>query len=241
MGIYKTLRIKVPDIKTPFKSGGIDYSKPATKSANAEVIRDIKNTYTVQINRWGTVFEIPDAVIIGFIATESGGRMLGANVYKATGLMQVTPNALWECVKKWDSTVKTALPAQAVAELKRTVPEIFTSSAPAPSATVSNKIIKLLQNDANFNIMSGTLILRWLIERFSTVQTGGQLNKAMVAYNAGAYIRALNVSSSQPITNPIDTTSLATNRLVPAESRGYLYKMLGKDGFLSLIYIDKVV
>lgn len=241
MGIYKTLRIRVPDIKTPFKSGSTDYSKPSTKAANADVIRDIKNTYAVPINRWGTVFEIPDAVIIGFIATESGGRMLGANVYKATGLMQVTPNALWECVKKWDSTVKTALPAQAVAELKKTVPEIFTSSAAAPSATVSNKIIKLLQNDANFNIMSGTLILRWLIERFSTVQTGGQLNKAMVAYNAGAYIRALNVSSSQPITNPIDSTSLATNRLVPAESRGYLYKMLGKDGFLSLIYIDKVV
>jgi soluble lytic murein transglycosylase-like protein len=241
MGIYKTLRIKVPDIKTPFKSGGIDYSKPATKSANSNVIREIKSTYAVPINRWGTVFEIPDAVIIGFIATESGGRMLGANVYKATGLMQVTPNALWECVKKWDSTVKTALPAQTVAELKRTVPEIFTSSSPAPSATVSNKIIKLLQNDANFNIMSGTLILRWLIERFSTVQTGGQLNKAMFAYNAGAYIRALNVSSTQPITNPIDSTSLATNRLVPAESRGYLYKMLGKDGFLSLIYIDKVV
>jgi hypothetical protein len=241
MAIYKTLRIRVPDIKTPFKSGSTNYSNPATKAANAEVIRDIKSTYAVPINRWGVVFEIPDAIIIGFIATESGGRMLGANVYKATGLMQVTPNALWECVKKWDSTVKTALPAQAVAELKRTVPEIFTLSAVAPSATVSNKIIKLLQNDANFNIMSGTLILRWLIERFSTVQTGGQLNKAMVAYNAGAYIRALNVSSTQPITNPIDSTSLATNRLVPAESRGYLYKMLGKDGFLSLIYIDKVV
>ena len=148
---------------------------------------------------------------------------------------------IWECVKKWDSTVKTALPAQGVAELKKTVPEIFTSSAVAPSATVSNKIIKLLQNNANFNILSGTLILRWLIERFSTVQTGGQLNKAMVAYNAGAYIRALNVSSTQPITNPIDSTSLATNRQVPAESRGYLYKMLGKDGFLSLIYIDKVI
>jgi soluble lytic murein transglycosylase-like protein len=241
MGIYKTLRIKVPDIKTPFKSGNIDYSKPAVKAANAEVIRSINNTYGAAIKRWGTVFEIPDAVIIGFIATESGGKMLGANVYKATGLMQVTPNALWECVKKWDSTVKTALPAQATAELKRVLPEILTSSAAAPSAAVSNKIIKLLQNDANFNIMSGTLILRWLIERFSTVQTGGQLNKAMVAYNAGAYIRALNVSSSQPITNPIDSTSLATNRLVPAESRGYLYKMLGKDGFLSLIYIDKVV
>lgn len=78
-------------------------------------------------------------------------------------------------------------------------------------------------------------------ERFSTMQTGGQLNKAMVAYNAGVYICALNVSSNQPITNPIDSTSLATNRLVPAESRGYLIKMLGKDGFLSLIYIEKAI
>lgn len=241
MALYKTLRVKIPDIKTSFKSGSIDYSKPSTKAANAEVMRTINKNYGAIIDKWGTVFEIPNGVIIAFIATESGGKMLGANVYKATGLMQVTPNAIWECVKKWESTVKTALPSEATAELKKSLPEIFTSSSAAPSATVSNKIIKLLQSNANFNIMSGTLILRWLIERFSTVQTGGQLNKAMVAYNAGAYIRALNVSSSQPITNPIDSTSLATNKLVPAESRGYLYKMLGKDGFLSLIYIDKVI
>lgn len=241
MGIYKTLRIKVPDIKTSFKSGTTDYSNSAIKSSNIKVIRDIKASYGVIVDRWGTVFEIPDGIIIAFIATESGGRMLGANVYKATGLMQVTPNALWECVKKWEKTVKTALPAQAVSEFRKILPEIFTSSSNSPSTSLSNKMIKLLQNNANFNILSGTLIIRWLIERFSTVQTGGQLNKAMVAYNAGAYISALNVSSNQPITNPIDSTSLATNRLVPAESRGYLIKMLGKDGFLSLIYIEKVI
>lgn len=241
MGIYKTLRIKVPDIKKSFKSGTYDYSNSAIKSSNIKVIRDIKASYGVIVDRWGTVFEIPDGIIIAFIATESGGRMLGANVYKATGLMQVTPNALWECVKKWEKTVKTALPVQAVAEFRKILPEILTSSSNSPSTSLSNKIIKLLQNNANFNILSGTLIIRWLIERFSTVQTGGQLNKAMVAYNAGAYIRALNVSSNQPITNPIDSTSLATNRLVPAESRGYLIKMLGKDGFLSLIYIEKAI
>lgn len=241
MGIYKTLRIKVPDIKTSFKSGTTDYSNSAIKSSNIKVIREIKASYGVIVDRWGTVFEIPDGIIIAFIATESGGRMLGANVYKATGLMQVTPNALWECVKKWEKTVKTALPAQAVAELRKILPEILTSSSDSPSTSLSNKIIKLLQNNANFNILSGTLIIRWLIERFSTVQTGGQLNKAMVAYNAGAYISALNVSSNQPITNPIDSTSLATNRLIPAESRGYLIKMLGKDGYLSLIYIEKVI
>ena len=241
MSIYKTLRLRVPDIKTSFKSGRIDYSNSSVKAANANVIRAINKSYGSIIDRWGTVFEIPDAVIIAFIATESGGKMLGANIYKATGLMQVTPNALWECVKKWQSIVKTPLPDESAAQLRKSLPEILTSTPSAPSAAVSNKIIKLLQNDANFNIMAGTLILRWLIERFSTAQTGGQLNKAMVAYNAGAYIRALNVSSTQPITNPIDSTTLATNKLVPAESRGYLYKMLGKDGFLSLIYIDKVI
>jgi hypothetical protein len=58
----------------------------------------------------------------------------------------------------------------------------------------------------------------------------------MVAYNAGPYIKPLNVSATNPIRTPIDTIKLATNRLVPLESRNYLYKMLGKDGFMALIF-----
>ena len=87
--------------------------------------------------------------------------------------------------------------------------------------------------------MVGTMALRWLLERFSDLRVG-QLNKAMVAYNAGAFTKSLN-RGDKPIVQPIDTIKLATNPSVPIESRGYLYKMLGKDGFLSLIYKDKVV
>lgn len=91
--------------------------------------------------------------------------------------------------------------------------------------------------------MAGTLMLRWLIERFSNVVTGGQLNKAIVAFNAGPYVKVLQVpgTSTTPNEIPIDSTSLVNNRRVPAESRGYLLKMLGIDGFMSLVYKDKVV
>ena len=241
MARYTQIRLRVPDIATPFRSGNIDYSKDAVKKANADMIRRIKSEYGAIIQRWGIVFDIPDGVLIGFIATESGGKMLPANVYKATGLMQVTPNAIWECARKWQSTVGTPLPAEALAEINKKTPEVLSSKSSAPSAALSNKIISFLQRDANYNIMAGTLTLRWLLERFSTVQTGGQLNKAMVAYNAGAYIRVLNESAAKPIKTPIDSTTLATNRQVPAESRAYLYKMLGKDGFLSLIFKDNVI
>jgi hypothetical protein len=62
----------------------------------------------------------------------------------------------------------------------------------------------------------------------------------MVGYNAGAYRQVLGANKLQRET-PIDTTSLATNRLVPLESRSYLLKMLGRDGFLQLIYKDKAI
>lgn len=235
------LKLRVPDLPTQFKGGGRDFSLPKTIESNSNMIREIKKNYGTIITYWGTIFNIPDGVLIAFIGTESGGKMTPPNQYKATGLMQVTPNALWECTRKWQSMVGIPLPEEARLVLNKQIPQIFTSKSSQPDTATQNKILNLLQKDASFNIMSGTLILRWLVNRFSTSITGGQLNKAMVAYNAGAYIKPLNISSTNPIKTPIDTLVLATNRLVPLESRSYLYKMLGKDGFLALIYQKKVI
>lgn len=241
MSLYTKIRIKVPDLPTSFRSGTYNYSTPSVKRSNIQMIQSINRQYNAQITRWGQVFDIPNGVLIAFIATESGGKMLPPNQFRATGLMQVTPNAFWESARKWRAIVKSELPASARAELNRLVPELFTAKTATPSAAVNGKILTLLQRDANFNILCGTMKLRWLLERFSTQQTGGQLNKAMVAYNAGAYIRPLNITPSQPIVEPIDTLALATNRRVPFESRNYLYKMMGVDGFLALIYKDKAI
>lgn len=242
MALYATIRVKIPDLPTSYRSGKINYSNPAEKEANADMIREVYSKYKSQINNWGQVFQIPNAVIIAFIATESGGRMLKPNSFKATGLMQVTPSAIWESVRKWQPTVSSPLPNQSLEFLSRTIPEIFTSSSATVPSAANKKILSLLEKDANFNIMTATILLRWLLERFSTQSTGGQLNKAMVAYNAGAYIKVLNPQGvSNPNKTPIDTVSLAQNRNVPAESRAYLYKMLGRDGYLSLIIKDRVI
>jgi hypothetical protein len=122
-----------------------------------------------------------------------------------------------------------------IAEINKKLPSLLTGNFSEA------KLLELLQNDANFSIMMGTLILRWNLERFSTFVTGSQLNKAMIAYNAGAYNKAISNSSKVIRGAAVDSTSLAQNKGVPAESRAYLYKMLGIDGFLNLIYKDKVI
>ncbi len=153
-------------------------------------------------------------------------------------LWQVTPTAIYEVARKWTSEVDSPLPQESVNLLNQRVPDLL--KAKTLTAGLRSSILSNLQRDANFNVMAGTMILRWLLERFTTILSGGQLNKAMVAYNAGAYNKAIS-SGTKAILEPIDSTTLSRNPLVPAESRGYLLKMLGIDGFLSLIYKDKAI
>lgn len=233
---YSKITLNVPDIKKSFGSGKASYSNSDVKKWNVDAIKRINSKYGNTFSYWGNIFEIPKGVLIAFCATESTGEMLPPNRYKATGLMQVTPAAIVECATKWKSEVSTPLPIEAVNLLNSKVPTLLKG---ASLSSLNSKLLDLLQKDANFNIMCGTLILRWLLERFSTILIGGQLNKAMVAYNAGAYTRALGGVTANKI--PVDSTSLSKNTLVPRESRSYLVKMLGIDGFLALIYKDKVI
>jgi hypothetical protein len=238
MGKFTDIKITLPDIKKQFVSGSIDYSKASVKQSNINTIKSINANYGSLIKKWADVFEIPYGIIIGFIATESGGKMTKPNKYLATGLMQVTPSAVYECVTKWNNEVDSQLPIEAINEINKKVPELL-RKAPFTS-TLKNKILSLLEKDVSFNILTGVIVIRWLLERFASPIYGGQINKAMVSYNAGAYTKSL-VSGGKAITTPIDSTSLATNLRVPSESRSYLYKMLGKDGFLSLIYQQKAI
>lgn len=232
--------IKLPDIKTAYsyscnRRGLCSYSDESTKKGNIEMVRNINAQYGTIIKNWSDAFKIPVGVIVGFIATESGGKMLGPNQYQATGLMQVTPAAIFDSARKWNTEVNksTPLPDSARRLLTSKIPNFFTAKT---LSSVSGSILRNLEKDANFNIMSGTLILRWLLERFTDDSgVSKSLNKAMVAYNAGAY-RVVLGSSKTGRETPVDSTSLATNRAVPLESRSYLKKMLGKDGFLELIY-----
>lgn len=230
---YSKITVNVPDIKKVFR----DYNKPHIKEQNGELIRNIDRKYGLMIAEWGNKFQIQDGVLIAFIATESGGQANVSN-FCCVGLMQVSPPAVLESATKFQQITKNPLPFEVEQALNKVIPNFL--SLKTLSASHAAKIKQKLF-DPEFNIMCGTMLLRWLLERFSTILTGAQLNKAIIAYNAGAYRKELNRGAANPIKIPVDTTTYVNLKSIPFETRTYLVKMLGVDGFLYLIYKDKVI
>jgi soluble lytic murein transglycosylase-like protein len=231
------LTIKVPEVNKAYTG------YPASVSQNSKLIVNINTKYGSLCDKWGKVFDIPKGVLVAFIATESGGvEGVTSFVGCCYGLMQVSPASVYECATKFKRITSVDLPQGVSSSLSKVVPTLFTKPF---DNTMKSKLRSALFS-ADFNIMCGTMILRWCIERFSNFLTGGQLNKAIVAYNAGAYTSSINPVN--PITGkrgpsqiPIDTATLVVSPIVPKESRNYLLKMLGVDGFMYLIYVKKVI
>lgn len=239
MAKYSRTDVIIPDIEKSFSG----YSTASVKANNIAMLKSIKANYGTSISRWAKVFEIPEGIITGFIATESGGKQNVVNraFPNIKGLMQVSDVSIYDVFVKWNVEVDSQRPAELDAVIKAKLPELLTKTKTSKmTPALGAKIVALAGSDADFNIMMGSAILRWLLERFSSPVSGGQLNKAMIGYNAGPYNKAIS-QGSKAITTPIDSTSLSVNSKVPAESRGYLLKMLGKDGFLQLIYKDKAL
>jgi len=229
---FTKVKIKVPDVNRTYVSGSYNYSKPETIKANTDVMNNIFRTYGNYIAKWGKVFEVDDSIITGFIATESGGVNVGKNKYDAVGLMQVTPDAVWEMITKWEKIVGSPLPKVAKDYFNKTIPLSKTFDANVlPSNTVTTQILVALKTP-EFNIAVGTGIIRWLLEAFKD-NTGANINKVMVSYNSGYYASKSKVKNSQT------TEQMVNNKIFNIESRGYLLKMLGKNGFLELWFKNK--
>jgi soluble lytic murein transglycosylase-like protein len=234
---YTKITIKIPEVNKTYDN----YSTPSGKKLNAELLKKINANYGSSVEKWGKVFDIPKGVLISFIATESGGRQ-GLYNFCCYGLMQVSPDIVWEYPSRWNKAVSTPLPQEVKNILNSKASGILT--AKKFTTTLDNKIKNALLDDANFNIMCGTMCLRWLIERFSNFLTGGQLNKAIIGYNAGAYSTHINTFIAgvrTPNKIPTDTTTFVNNSKIPRETKNYLIKMLGVNGYMSLIYKDKVI
>jgi soluble lytic murein transglycosylase-like protein len=233
MGKYTSLEISVPDVRKTFQN----YGDAAIKKQNIALIQEINSKYGNLCEKWGDIFEIDKGVLIAFIATESAGKSnITSFVGCCYGLMQVSPESVLEVANKYKRGTGVDLPEQ-VRALIAQVPNVL--GATKLSSTARTAVIKKLF-DPNYNIAVGTMILRWLLERFSTFITGAQLNKAIIGYNAGAYYKSIN-SSGKPVKTIVDTASYVIMPTVPSESKKYLVKMLGVHGFLELIYKDKVI
>ena len=95
-----------------------------------------------------------------------------------------------------------------------------------PTSAIRSEILLALQKNPEFNIAIGTAVIRWLLEAFKNGDVA-HLNKVMVSYNAGYYAMRNKVKGNL-------TTQQLLNLKIPIESRGYLLKMLGVNGFLDI-------
>ena len=231
---YTKFDISVPAINKYYTSkGGMNYALPHIITSHKKMINDVEKNYNKSIEKWAKEFQIDSGIITSFICTESGGKNAGTNKFKATGLMQVTPNTVYEVITKWNVQVGVPLSEKTKSFLKSKVSTTSNwKSSRTPTTTETAQILGAL-SDTDYNIAVGTATIRWMLEAFAKSGVGG-IDKVMVAYNAG-YYGMRNKVKNLTIDKIVESTS------IPRESRGYVLKMLGVHGFMDLYYnvLDK--
>lgn len=216
-------------VNRTFVYGDMNYSAPHILEAHKKMINDVEKKYGQIIDKWAKVFDIDRGIIIAFICTESGGKEVGKNSAGAIGLMQVTTDTAYEVIAKWNLQVKVPLSDETKKLLNKVVPLTKTwNSNRLPQKADTNQTEIGLKN-VEYNIAVGTASIRWLIEAFSKIGVTG-LDKVMVAYNAGYY------GTRNKIKNMTASQLINAKDILKFETRGYILKMLGVNGFMDLYY-----
>jgi hypothetical protein len=227
---YTKFKIEVPQTNKHYTNtdGANDFIKPHIVEGHKKMINRVESTYKTSIQKWAKEFDIDEGVIISFICTESGGiNLAGKKTTSPHGLMQVTPNTIFEVYTKWSVAVDVPLSAE--------TKKFFESKVSTTKSWVRDKIsppiteqISNALRDADYNIASGTASIRWMLEAYANIGVTG-IDKVMVSYNAG-YYGTRNKIKNMSINQIVKDVSL------PSESRAYVLKMLGVKGFMDLYY-----
>jgi hypothetical protein len=229
MGNYSKITYIVPDINRSYVTGSVKYSSPNVIKANRIMAKDIKLKLGSLISKWGTEFEVDEEILVGFIATESGGENSAPNAYNATGYMQITPVSVYETITKWNNMVSVPLSEKTKEVLLKYTPNYKKwSSSKTPTTSQLNEI-KTASRNADFNIAMGTAIIRWLLEAYSK-EGDSPLNKVMVSYNIGYY------GARNKIKGNMTSQQMLATKGLGVEPKAYLLKMLGRYGFLDLLF-----
>jgi hypothetical protein len=122
------------------------------------------------------------------------------------------------------------LPIEIKAEIKSKAPYLLdlTPNNQTLSSANTAKLEALLKNNADFNILMGAIVLRWSLE----IARGGgyvHLSKGIIAYNQSAYGAIAKYKNKD-----IPALTLFKDKAIPKETRDYLVKVLGVNGFLHI-------
>jgi soluble lytic murein transglycosylase-like protein len=226
----------ISDLPYRFVYGKEDYSSPAVKQGNINILLAIKRNYGNSIKKWSDVFELGEPTISSFIAVESNGKMVGKNNAGAIGLTQVTDVLIRESISKFKIITKADLPKEAVTSIKLKAPFLLSLTPNNQELSASNisKLESLLKSDADFNIMMGSIGLRWGLEITKALNMT-YLQKGIIAYNQSAYGDISRYKNKE-----VKTITLFKDTNIPKETRNYLVKVLGIDGFLQLYATENI-
>jgi|LakMenEpi03Aug12_release.lakeMendotaPanAssembly.Ray.scaffolds.fasta_scaffold174298_2 hypothetical protein len=220
----------ISDLPYRFVFGKEDYSLPSVRQGNINTLRGIKNNYGKSILKWSNVFELGEPLLASFIAVESSGKMVGKNNAGAIGLTQVTVVLIRESISKFKNITKVDLPREALTSIKLKAPFLIslTPNNQDLSASETSKLEALLKTDSDFNILMGAMGLRWGLEITKALEKT-YLQKGIIAYNQSAYGDISRYKNKE-----VKTITLFKDKKIPKETRNYLVKILGIDGFLEL-------
>jgi soluble lytic murein transglycosylase-like protein len=216
-----------------YNVNGYNFGSEQEQARNLQYIKNIRKDYGASILKWGNEFEISEPLLVCFMAVESKGFPEGKNSSGAIGLMQVKLITVREAVSKFKTITGQNLPNLVTESLKIKAPYLLklTPNSQKLSTANENSLEKLLIADKDFNILVGSMYLRFCLE-FTKASGKAYTNKACVAYNEGLYG---NISKFKG--KAISTMNLAKS--VSAEAKGYLAKLFGRFGYLD-IYFRKI-
>jgi soluble lytic murein transglycosylase-like protein len=224
---YSKLLFEIPDVNRTFTEGKYSYSNPVEINNHIKMLERVSKTYEKQIKLWGKESGFEENIVSAMICTESGGQNAGKNSFGAIGLMQVTAPTVYEVITKWSVFVDVPLSTTSKAILSKNIPSWKNWDRNRKITQIDINNIENALRNVDFNIAMGCLSLRWNVEGFA-IDGESHINKPIVAYNAGFY-------GARQIMRGLKTTQQILNsKKLRKETRGYLLKMLGVNGFLDI-------
>ena len=224
------------------------YAIPALKAnfySDAQVTTNVKpivsrikaSAYYPKVIAYANRMGMPPEFLTAIIGTESGGYNVGENSFGAIGLTQMTRATAYDTILAEEKLgflmdfekdyIKKLVPAFKTKNFA-IKGGVFDGLYPVSrGSTIWNQLGTALK-DPEFNIFMSSMRLSQLAYQFRDSQGTPQLHKVLGRYNG-------TIATGQRVAKYKNAWDAAAASDVPTETRNYIKKVLGTNGFLDVM------
>ena len=232
MEAFKFSLYKIPALKASF------YTDAQVATNVKPIISRIKaSAYYPKVIAYSNRMGMPVEFLVAIIGTESGGNNVGENSFGAIGLTQMTRATAYDTILK---EVKLGFLMDFEKDyIKKMVPAFKTKNFAIKAgvfeglypvsrgSTIWNQLGTALK-DPEFNIFMSSMRLSQLAYQFRDSQGVPQLHKVLGRYNG-------TIATGERVAKYKNAWDAAAASDVPTETRNYIKKVLGVNGFLDVM------